>query len=226
MSPTSSNPIQTVGALKQYNLLEDEGSGPTRKVRLTKDALRIVLDKSPNSQERNEAVRRCFLSAKIYKEIWEKWGGDLPSEQTMINHLVLERRLANLAPFSDQGAIELLGNYRASMAFLAPQDADNDALVSESAGEEHPMENDLPTQSKAAAPASSQSQPHTYRQPAERTAQHVAINEAERIVFVEEGMRGQYVKLVVSGELDEITLEALSDYIERQKRRLKLSPLN
>ena len=66
------------------------------------------------------------------------------------------------------------------------------------------------------------------RQSHERAMPRTAISEGERVVFVEEGAPGQHVKLVVSGELDEFTLEALTNYIERQKRRLGLpaAPLN
>jgi len=48
----------------------------------------------------------------------------------------------------------------------------------------------------------------------------VRVTENERVVFVEEGEPNQYLKVVASGELDEIMLDALSDYINRQKRRL------
>jgi hypothetical protein len=48
----------------------------------------------------------------------------------------------------------------------------------------------------------------------------VRVAESERVVFVEEGEPNQYLKVVASGELDEIMLDALSDYINRQKRRL------
>ncbi len=42
----------------------------------------------------------------------------------------------------------------------------------------------------------------------------------ERIVFVEESGPAQYLKLIANGELDETMLEALEDYIKRQKKRL------
>ncbi len=221
MSPTSSGPIQVTGALKQYGLIDDEGSGQSRKIRLTKDALRIVLDKAPSSPERAEAVRRCFLKPKIFAELWSNWGAELPSEQTIMNHLVLERRLANLAPFSDQGAVELLGNYRSSMGFADPQGAHNNLSTSEVAVEEEHMEADPISDARNAHPEATA--PIGLRQPADRSTAQIAVSDNERVVFVEEGARGQHVKLVVSGDLDEFTLEALTNYIERQKRRLGLA---
>ena len=50
----------------------------------------------------------------------------------------------------------------------------------------------------------------------------VKLMEGERVVFVEEGSPSQYLKLVASGELDEGLLEALEDYVKRQKKRIAL----
>ena len=48
----------------------------------------------------------------------------------------------------------------------------------------------------------------------------------ERVVFVEESGPSQYLKLVANGELDETMLEALEDYVKRQKKRLANTNLN
>ena len=140
MSPTSSGPIVAVGALRQYGLIEYEGSGDAKKIRLTHDALRIILDKVPTSPSRVDAIRRAFLSPKIFAELQEQWPGDLPSDQTMINYLILERKLANQAPFSEQSAIELLANYRSSLAFAMPRNASTAAPSTDESGETENME--------------------------------------------------------------------------------------
>jgi hypothetical protein len=46
----------------------------------------------------------------------------------------------------------------------------------------------------------------------------------ERVVFVEESGPEQYLKLVAAGPMDETLLEALEDYIRRQKKRLQNAP--
>ena len=215
MSPTSSGPLITIGALKQYGMIEDEGSGATRKARLTHDALRIILDKIPTSLSRQEALRRAFLAPKIFAELWENWKADLPSDQTVINYLVLERRLKGQSPFSEQGAAELLANYRASLAFAMPNDEptvvppvdESEETVGMEASSAQGQRSTEPTQPPLGA-----TQP---THPAK-----VRVTENERVVFVEEGEPNQYLKVVASGELDEIMLDALSDYINRQKRRL------
>jgi hypothetical protein len=44
--------------------------------------------------------------------------------------------------------------------------------------------------------------------------------DGERIVFTEESNPQSYLKLIASGDVDEMMLEALEDYVKRQKRRL------
>ena len=53
-----------------------------------------------------------------------------------------------------------------------------------------------------------------------RSQARVPIMESERVVFVEESDPQRYVKLVASGEVDATLLDALSDYVKRQRKRL------
>ncbi|HTT82977.1 MAG TPA: hypothetical protein VMF67_05825 [Rhizomicrobium sp.] len=44
--------------------------------------------------------------------------------------------------------------------------------------------------------------------------------EGERVAFTEEGRPGQCLELVASGDVDDTMLEALEDYVKRQRKRL------
>jgi hypothetical protein len=218
MSPTSSGPIVTVAALKQFGLLsESTDSSEIRKVRVTNDAMRLILDKDPNSATRREALHRAFQSPKMFQEIWAKWKSDLPSDATVLSYLVLERRLSNQAPFSDQAAAELLANYRASLSFVTPEDQLTIPSPTQDDEEIETMETSTTHPGRAEMPE----MPSRPPSPALAQIAKVRIAENERVVFVEEGEPNQYLKVVASGDLDEIMLDALSDYINRQKRRLK-----
>jgi hypothetical protein len=46
------------------------------------------------------------------------------------------------------------------------------------------------------------------------------VPEGERVVFTEEGQPSQYLKLIASGPIDDELLEALEDFVKRQRRRL------
>ena len=52
----------------------------------------------------------------------------------------------------------------------------------------------------------------------------VKLMDGERIVFTEESNPQSYLKLIASGEVDETMLEALEDYVKRQKKRLATTP--
>lgn len=47
--------------------------------------------------------------------------------------------------------------------------------------------------------------------------------ESERVVFTEEGLPNQYLKLIASGEIDSVLLEALEDFVKRHKKRLAIA---
>ena len=51
----------------------------------------------------------------------------------------------------------------------------------------------------------------------------VKIMEGERVAFTEELEPGNYLKLVASGDLNDFLLEALEDFVKRQRKRLKAS---
>jgi hypothetical protein len=51
----------------------------------------------------------------------------------------------------------------------------------------------------------------------------VKLMDGERVVFTEESNPQNYLKLIASGDVDETMLEALEDYVKRQKKRLGVS---
>ncbi|HXC54284.1 MAG TPA: hypothetical protein VNU97_03230 [Rhizomicrobium sp.] len=42
--------------------------------------------------------------------------------------------------------------------------------------------------------------------------------ESERVAFTEEGQPGQYLKLIASGTVGDTMLEALADFVKRQRK--------
>lgn len=89
----SSNALQTIAALKQYQLLKEiGGSAMNRQFQLTELALRILLDQRPDSEERESLLRTAAKAPPVANEVYEKWGGELPSDSTINHFLVLEKR--------------------------------------------------------------------------------------------------------------------------------------
>ena len=144
----SSSGASTVAALTSFGLLQDEGIGDKRKVRLTPNALRVLLDARPDFKERTELIKQMALAPKIHQQLWEKWGNDLPSDAQLRHTLLLDWPV----PFNENAVDWFIKEYRDTIAFakltesdkLAPADA---AAVSDDAGHD-----EVASSSKASDP--------------------------------------------------------------------------
>lgn len=125
---TKSSSITTVAAaLKQYGLLDDEGSGDKRRFRLTDDALRIVTDPVPNSAKRIEAIKRAALAPKVHAELWGQFGlaglsGAM--DATLQAYLTLDRKDAGDAPYSSGAAQDIINIYGETIRFAGLAESD------------------------------------------------------------------------------------------------------
>ncbi len=107
----SSTGYSCVAALKKFGLVDHDGTGEARQMKLSGLALRILLDDDPQSDERRAALREAALGPRIHAELWERYSVDLPSDQSLKRFLVLERS------FNEASVDELLAEYKATMAF-------------------------------------------------------------------------------------------------------------
>jgi hypothetical protein len=134
-SPKSSGGLQAAGALKQYGLLEDKGSGTARQVVLTKAAQELlVYGADKDSPEWKTRVRDAALRPKIHRLLWEKYDGSLPHDSVMLPFLKLD------LGFSDEAATGMLKRLRTTIAFagvseggdtVSEDDQDTDELGDE-----------------------------------------------------------------------------------------------
>ncbi len=119
---------QSVAALGHFGLFEFQGSGEERAARLTDTALMILLDKQPTSPERDALIRQLALKPAIHAELWAKWKNELPSDVTFETYLVRDRG------FSENGARDLIGEYKATIAYAKLSQPD--AMVEEPEGDD------------------------------------------------------------------------------------------
>lgn len=101
---------QTISALLQFGLLEDEGRKETRQVKLTDEALTIILD-LPDSPQRIRALQECVRNPKLYATILAKWPEDLPSDHTLGFYLQKE------FDFNPKTLQDFISDFRASLAY-------------------------------------------------------------------------------------------------------------
>src|SRR5258707_678907 len=104
----------------RFGLLQDEGIGDKRKVRLTQNALRILLDARQESKERAELIRQVALGQKIHQELWKKWGTNLPSDATLRHTLLLEWP----TPFNENAVDYFIKEYRSTILYAKLLESD------------------------------------------------------------------------------------------------------
>lgn len=135
-STKSSGGLITVAALKAYGLMDDKDSGPDRKVFLTPFGLNIVLDERTASPDRDKAIQEAALMPRIMADLWDKYGRELPSHDTLRHYLRAERE------FNESAVNDVIKVYLANLEFAklnkrASEEASDTEELSPS-GEFHP----------------------------------------------------------------------------------------
>lgn len=103
--------LVALAALGHFGLLEFEGNGPDRVGRLTDLAQRIILDPRIDGPERAMAIQEAALAPAIHREVWAKYSGDLPSNESW------EWDLVRSMNFTPTGAREFIRQFRKTVAF-------------------------------------------------------------------------------------------------------------
>lgn len=110
---------QTIAALKYYNLVEYLGAGSDRKVRLTDVALRIVLDKVPNSVERMKALREAALAPTIFADLAKQFPFGIGTDSGIETYLTLNKG------YSESAAKHIISVFRDTLRFSGLDKPDN-----------------------------------------------------------------------------------------------------
>lgn len=110
-SPRSGAGIVALAALKKFGLIEDEGSGPDRVVKLSDLALDIILSPDDDSIEKIQAIQHAALFPPVHSELWKEFDGSLPSSGNLRHNLIRKRN------FTDSGANEFIRQFSDTIAF-------------------------------------------------------------------------------------------------------------
>ncbi|ALN62286.1 hypothetical protein GLA29479_1403 [Lysobacter antibioticus] len=117
-SSKSSGGLVTVAALKAYGLMGDKGSGSERKVFLTPFGLKIIMDERIVSPDRDAAIKQAAMTPKILAELWNKYGSDLPSHDTLRHFLRVDKE------YSDSAVKEVIKVYLANLDYAKLNSSD------------------------------------------------------------------------------------------------------
>jgi len=132
----SSGTLQTVSALVAYGLLDDNGTGESRKFKVTDLAFKILEDQRPGARE--AALREAAMKPKAIAEYAELWSGGRPSDGICTSVLRID------GGYTEEGARAFLRvfddaiSYSHSVRDDKKSDADSDV-----AGKANPLSNDV-----------------------------------------------------------------------------------
>lgn len=117
----SSHGMRVVAALLQYGLIEDEGSGDHRRIRLSELARDIL--HHPNSSVRKEKLQDSALMPTLHREIWETYE-KIPSDAN------LRYELTKSGDLNENAVDSFIANFRETLSFagLSKSESSNDAL--------------------------------------------------------------------------------------------------
>jgi hypothetical protein len=110
-SEKSSGGRLTIAALLKFGLLDEEGRGEDRGVRLSELALHILLDEQPDSPDRLALIKRAALLPTIHSHLWEKYGADTPADMILRTYLKRDMK------YTDSAVDDLIAEYKATIAF-------------------------------------------------------------------------------------------------------------
>jgi hypothetical protein len=198
MKDQSSQADQTLAALRSFGFATYDGVGPKRMVLVSPEGRTYL--RAQQDSVKTAAIKQAALRPKIIRKFWALWGADRPVDAVALDTLILDNA------FSDNGARAFLKVYDDTVAYAKLSTADK---VNAEVGEEGDEEEDENGGKRDDPPP-----------PPPPPGNKVKLMDGERVAFTEEGQPGQYLKLVASGEVDDTMLEALEDFVKRQRKRL------
>jgi hypothetical protein len=189
--------------LSHFNLVEKSGKGG---IRVSDVAVRILHPRSP--EERKQALNEAAYSPELFMEIKARFPDGYVSENTLRSYLMREG-------FAGVAVAPAMRSYMETYALLRQENA------IESHGTEAQSDPQSADRSEVGPSSNLTAARMAPVAPAEAPAIGVKIMSGERVVFVEETGPDQYLKLVAAGQMDDSLLEALEDFVKRQKKRLQ-----
>ncbi|MDF1600529.1 hypothetical protein PZ895_12240 [Mesorhizobium sp. YIM 152430] len=202
---------KTIANLAHYGLLDKAGKGEVRISQLAVDILR-----PENEASRAEALQTAAFNPQLFAILRERFPDGHFSDAALKNAL-------SRMGFQEVAIQPASRAYSETCQFLQQENA------YESYDSPFPsaLESSPPDQREKGygvmdhmQPMSAGEAPPSRRVPPNLLMIDAEANEQERTVYCEEGAPGQYLKLVASGDLDDYLLEAIEDFVKRQRKRL------
>lgn len=196
--------------LVHYGLVEKAGKGGVRVTSLAVDILH-----PENESTRRAALHSAAFQPDLFSELRSKFPGGAASENAIRSYLMrqgfsdvavdpaISSFVETCRLTQQEGAYESQGDPPLVVVESAPDVLDDGAI------QMRPL-TVQPTQERAQAPV------HT----AVPSAANTTTPAGSRVVFSEESSPNESLQVVARGEVTDALLEALEDYVKRQRKRL------
>jgi len=110
--------LGTLSALIKFGLLETDGKGDDRKVKITDLAWTILIDDREDSPERDKAIKEAALNPAIHRKLWDRYGGNFPSSETFRIVLLKEYK------FMERAVKDFIGEFERTITFAKLEEFD------------------------------------------------------------------------------------------------------
>lgn len=194
--------------LAHYGLVEKAGKG---SIRVSQQAVAILYPANP--AEKLTAMQEAAFSPILFKQLHAHFHDSLPSENSIRGYLMRAGFITTVIPAIIVGFLETC---RLVQQPAAIESHSHTTQIAQDAFDGAGAHAQRDSESRAQVPVQ---MPPNIPAPSNES-RGVKLLNSERIVFIEESGPDNYLKLVANGELDEMMLEALEDYIKRQKKRI------
>lgn len=109
---------QLVAALSYYGLVEVDGMKDQRKIKITDDTFKVIMDNREYSSERDQILKELVLKPQLYNDIYHKWQNGYPSDESLRHYLVVERK------FNPKNVNDFMRDLKESFSFAKVYDTD------------------------------------------------------------------------------------------------------
>jgi len=195
--------------LLHYGLLEKAGKGSVRVSELAVDILH-----PDNVERKRAALHAAAFTPELFDQIREKFPHGAPSENAIKSYLTR-------SGFSDVAIAPAVSSFLETCNILQQENA-YESYEGEAASvvDSPPMSKQAEGVMMSTPRKGVGERPTPDASVARGLNVQIGATSGERTVFVEEGEPGQHLRLVASGEITDYLLEALEDYVRRQRKRL------
>src|SRR5207247_7259978 len=115
-APKSGGGAVALAALKAFGFIETGGTGEARTAKVSRLAEKILHAEDP--LVRQQALQTAALLPPIHKELWERYGPQLPSDQSLDSYLRHERG------FTPGGSRDVIAEYKRTISYAGLTERD------------------------------------------------------------------------------------------------------